>query len=174
MASLTQWTWICARRWWKTRKSGMLQSIGLQIFGHNWATEQIIYELMIYPLPSYEDFWAKECGVKRCVLKGRLSQQTGRGISLLLWHWKWPESLPPPFPGMGMKDKMFQSAWKARTGLSTAANLTVSKGRGKGNCQVLAWQNNYITEQTWLHIRSSPFLELSHASFASFVKVSSL
>ena len=31
-----------------------------QRFGHNWATEQIIYELMIYPLPSYEDFWAEE------------------------------------------------------------------------------------------------------------------
>ena len=30
MASLTQWTWVCANsgRWWKTGKPGMLQSMG--------------------------------------------------------------------------------------------------------------------------------------------------
>ena len=29
-----------SRKWWRTEKSGMLQSIGLQRVGHNWATEQ--------------------------------------------------------------------------------------------------------------------------------------
>ena len=42
MASLTQWTWVwtSSRRWWRTGKPGMLQSMGLQRVGHKWATEQ--------------------------------------------------------------------------------------------------------------------------------------
>ena len=42
MASLTRWTWILAssRRWWRTRKPGVLQCMGLQRVGHGWATEQ--------------------------------------------------------------------------------------------------------------------------------------
>ena len=41
MASQTVWTWVWAssRRWWWTGKPGMLQSLGLQRVGHNWATE---------------------------------------------------------------------------------------------------------------------------------------
>ena len=41
MASPTRWTWVWASsgRWWRTRKSGVLQSMGLQRVGHNWATE---------------------------------------------------------------------------------------------------------------------------------------
>ena len=36
MASLTQWTWVLgdSRRWWSTRKPGMLQFIGSQ---RNWT-----------------------------------------------------------------------------------------------------------------------------------------
>jgi len=42
MASPTQWTWVWAisGRWWWTRKPGMLQSMGSQRIGHDWATEQ--------------------------------------------------------------------------------------------------------------------------------------
>ena len=41
-ASLTQWTWIWGsfRRRWRTGKPGMLQSMGSQRVGHDWATEQ--------------------------------------------------------------------------------------------------------------------------------------
>ena len=41
MASLTQWTWVWVNSdsWWWTRKPGVLQSMGLQRLGHNWATE---------------------------------------------------------------------------------------------------------------------------------------
>ena len=41
MASLTQWTWVwvnSGRCWW-TGRPGMLQSMGSQKVGHNWATE---------------------------------------------------------------------------------------------------------------------------------------
>ena len=42
MASLTQWTWVWANlgRWWRTGKPGVLQSMGSQRVGDNWATEQ--------------------------------------------------------------------------------------------------------------------------------------
>ena len=41
MASLTQWTcaWANYGRWWRIGKPGMLQSMGLQRFGHNWTTK---------------------------------------------------------------------------------------------------------------------------------------
>ena len=41
MALLTRWTWVWASSgsWWWTGKPGMLQSMGLQRVGHDWATE---------------------------------------------------------------------------------------------------------------------------------------
>ena len=41
MASSTQWTWVWvkSRSWWWTGKPGMLQSVGSQRVGHDWATE---------------------------------------------------------------------------------------------------------------------------------------
>ena len=42
MASPTQWTWVWAnsRRWWRTGKPGVLQSMGSQRDGHDLVTEQ--------------------------------------------------------------------------------------------------------------------------------------
>ena len=42
MASPTHWTWVWAnsRRWWKTGKPGVLQSVGSQRIGQDWVTEQ--------------------------------------------------------------------------------------------------------------------------------------
>ena len=41
MASPTQWTWVWAssKIWWWTQKPGVLQPMGSQLVGHNWATE---------------------------------------------------------------------------------------------------------------------------------------
>ena len=41
MASLTQWTWVWvnSESWRWTGRPGMLQSMGLQRFGHDWETE---------------------------------------------------------------------------------------------------------------------------------------
>ena len=45
MASSTQWTWVWANsgRWWRTRKPGMLQSVGSQRVGYDWVTEQQLW-----------------------------------------------------------------------------------------------------------------------------------
>ena len=41
MASPTQWTWVWVGSWswWWTGKTGVLQSMGSQRVGHDWATE---------------------------------------------------------------------------------------------------------------------------------------
>ena len=41
MASLTQWTWVWvgSRSWWWTGRPSMLQSMGSQRVGQDWATE---------------------------------------------------------------------------------------------------------------------------------------
>ena len=41
MASLTQWTWVWvdSGTWWGTGRPGVLQFMGLQRVGHDWATE---------------------------------------------------------------------------------------------------------------------------------------
>ena len=42
MASRTRWAWIwvnSSRRWWWTRRPGVLRFMGSQRVGHNWATE---------------------------------------------------------------------------------------------------------------------------------------
>ena len=42
MALLTEWTWVWAssRRWWRTGKAGVLQSMGSQKVRHDWVTKQ--------------------------------------------------------------------------------------------------------------------------------------
>ena len=47
MASPTWWTWawVISVSWWWTGKSGMLQSMGSQRVGHDWATELTWTEL---------------------------------------------------------------------------------------------------------------------------------
>ena len=39
---VTEWTWVWAssRRWWRTGKPGVLQPMGSQRVGQDWATEQ--------------------------------------------------------------------------------------------------------------------------------------
>ena len=43
MTSLTVWTWVWASygRWWRTGKTGMLQSMESQRIRHDWVTAQI-------------------------------------------------------------------------------------------------------------------------------------
>ena len=52
MASPTQWTWVwvSSGSWWWTGKSGVLQSMGLQRVGPDWATELNWTELILLSL----------------------------------------------------------------------------------------------------------------------------
>ena len=50
MASPTQWTrvWAISRKWWRTGKPSVLQSMGSKRGGHDWATEQQWLKISIY------------------------------------------------------------------------------------------------------------------------------
>ena len=54
MASLTWWTWVWvnSESWWWTGRPGMLQFMGLQGVGHDWATElnwtELSYSLKLW------------------------------------------------------------------------------------------------------------------------------
>ena len=54
MASPTQWTWTWANSWrqWRTGKSGVLQSMGSQRAGHDWATEKQQAFISVYKLST--------------------------------------------------------------------------------------------------------------------------
>ena len=56
MALLTQRTWVWANsgRQWRTGKPGVLQSMGSQRVGHNWATEQQQQPQQIKPDKKWE------------------------------------------------------------------------------------------------------------------------
>ena len=50
MASPMQWTWVWVNSgsWWWTGRPGVLQSMGLQRVGHNWATELCYTHRYVY------------------------------------------------------------------------------------------------------------------------------
>ena len=48
MASLTRWTWVSVNSgsWWWTGRPGVLQCMGSQRVGHDWATDLIYSDLI--------------------------------------------------------------------------------------------------------------------------------
>ena len=51
ITDLITWVWASSRRWWRKRKAGLLQSMGLQRIRHDWATERqqiILNEFSFY------------------------------------------------------------------------------------------------------------------------------
>ena len=59
MASLTWWTWVWASSgyWWWMGKPSVLQSLGSQRVGHNWATVLNWPELMIILFLTFRSFY---------------------------------------------------------------------------------------------------------------------
>ena len=55
MASPTQWIWVWvgSESWWWTRRPGMMQFMGLQRVGHDWATELNWGHLKLFRLQSH-------------------------------------------------------------------------------------------------------------------------
>ena len=58
MASPTQWTWVWVNSgsWWWTGRPGMLQFMGLQRVGHDWATTKIGGILGILSVSNWQSF----------------------------------------------------------------------------------------------------------------------
>ena len=94
MASVTQWTWVWAhsRRWWRTGKPGVLQSVGSQRVRH-WATKQL----------EGED----ACGEQRLKPRKTWSRQ-GEDLSRIFDATAGftDQSLPRPATGLGKKREL--------------------------------------------------------------------
>ena len=67
MASPTQWTWVWvgSGSWWWTGRPGMLQSMGLQRVGHDWATELTDPDTLTEARPRFDPWvgnipWRRE------------------------------------------------------------------------------------------------------------------
>ena len=75
MASLTRWTWVWvnSRSWWWTGKPGVLQFMGSQRVGHDWATELNWTELVL--THSEKSKWWRHSNVPYCEGQGRIQQQ---------------------------------------------------------------------------------------------------
>ena len=76
MASLTWWTWVwvSSGSWWWTGRPGMLQSMGSQRVGHDWATELNWTE-------DLSEYGFSSCGAKTWLLWAMWS------LSPLTRHW---------------------------------------------------------------------------------------
>ena len=86
MASLTQWAWVWASSgsWWCTGKPGVLQTMGSQKIGHDWATNLNYTEKSSNP-PLQEGlvvwFWSES----QC-LRARRTSDISSSPNLRVWE----------------------------------------------------------------------------------------
>ena len=79
------WVWVDSGSWWCTGRPGMLQFIGSQRIGHDWATELNWTELFIitYPLPNLEpvpcSMSISNCCFLACI-------QVSHGADKVVWN----------------------------------------------------------------------------------------
>ena len=87
MTSWTQWTWVWAnsRRWWRTGKPGMLQSMGLPRVRQDWLTEQeqnkrqsLILNLQIYLRSPWSGVLAYSCTRRRSLTESQRAWTWGK------------------------------------------------------------------------------------------------
>ena len=109
MVSPSWWTWVWAspRTWWWTGKLGVLQSMGLQTIGHNWAIEldwtkectqvfQVALVVKDPPLPM------QEMQVQSLGREDSLKEGTAIHSSILAWRIPWTEE-PGGLQSMGLQ-----------------------------------------------------------------------
>ena len=88
MASLAQWAWVWvnSRCWWWTGNPGMLQSMGSQRAGHDWATELNWCEELTH--------WKRPWCWERLKARGEGDDRGWDGwmASPTLWTWVWANS----------------------------------------------------------------------------------
>ena len=84
MASLTRWTWVWAssRSWRRTRKPGVLQSMGSQRVGRDWATELTDNEA---EAPIFWPYDAKSWLTRKTLMLGKTEDKRRRGWQRVRW-----------------------------------------------------------------------------------------
>ena len=71
MALPTRWTWVWVSfgSWWCTGKPGVLQSMGSQRVGHNWATKLNWVSVMVFMGPVLVVVVTLRCEIKSLPLR---------------------------------------------------------------------------------------------------------
>ena len=100
MASLTWWTWVWASSgsWWWTGKLGVLQSMGSQKVGHDWATElnwtekkrekkeqRIHHQIGFRPTSRLNQLWEVLCHIRETYLESQAAGKRVPGTASTLW-----------------------------------------------------------------------------------------
>ena len=72
------WVWASAGSWWRTARSGVLQSMGLQRVGHDWMTELNWTELKLLPSKVIERLnnWIQFLATLQCFRGKKLQSRT--------------------------------------------------------------------------------------------------
>ena len=87
MVSPTRWTWVRvnSRRWWRTGKPGVLQSMGSQRVGHDLATSLVAQR--VKHLPAMRETWVwKDLGQE-----DPLEKEMSTHSSIFAWRITWME-----------------------------------------------------------------------------------
>ena len=110
MASITQWTWVWvnSRSWRWTGRTNVLQSMGSQRVGHDWATELNWTDWVLF---SQQYFWATFWHPVHCPILSISCSVNGFNKSLLndipvvgtwsSWCSSWPQVFLSDLPVMG-------------------------------------------------------------------------
>ena len=115
MASLTQWTWVWAnsRRWWRTAKPGILQSIGSQKVGHDLVTElnwTASVHMFTFPPPFFRF-------LRNMTERTKLTN-TCHSLKLNLESWSAHPLSSPELDSVETSEYMYSFPFKSRTELS--------------------------------------------------------
>ena len=90
IASLTQWTWVWVNSgsWWWTGRPGVLQCIGSQRVGHDWATELNWWWLGVYHFQSIRNDSFPTIMSKTYVLSSAIEKLIS-SVIILNWFWSY-------------------------------------------------------------------------------------
>ena len=105
-ALLTQtWVWVNSRRWWRTGRPGVLQSMGSQSQTQlsdwtelNWTEWASLVAQLVKNLPAMRETWVRSLG-----WEDRLEKGTATHSSILAWRIPWTHE-PTGSQWVGLSD----------------------------------------------------------------------
>ena len=141
MASPTWWTWVwvSSRSWWWTGKPGVLQSMGSQRVGHDWATEldwteNLIHlgHIFIYLIScsAYKQTWI--------LLLSEILSLPGRFEYHVYPNWESSSYPPRPWSGKYLSKEHKWIPWQESLGnmLEMKGELEINESHLRAACKM--------------------------------------
>ena len=154
MASLTRWTWAWVRfgRWWRTGQPGMLQSMGLQRVGHDWATEQ-----------QQQECWRRNWQCTRVFLPGNMPGKSHGQMGYSPWGLEeldTAERLSTRMQFLIVVD--YQGVRKARAGKWTSAKFRPLVPAWQSHGRLALWEAHASEGGGRRKCTSLPLVSITH------------